>query len=248
MDHWELVLIFFTIALVYSAAGFGGGSSYLAVLSLYAFDHNVLRAMALICNILVVTGSTIILHKQGFVPWKKVLTLAIVSVPMAFLGGTIHLEAEVYKMILGGTLLLAAVSMWLQRKKEALIVDDEKNVVQNGLLGGSIGFISGLVGIGGGIFLSPILYLMRWERAQVIAAASSVFILVNSIAGLLGQMTAGFPDIDRNLILLLGASVLIGGQIGSRWITLRWDGLLIKRLTAILVFYVGIRLLYQSMM
>lgn len=231
---------------MYSSVGFGGGSSYIAVLSLYSLDHDELRAIALICNIVVVTGATVLYSMRGIIPWRKVSILVLVSVPMAFWGGTIRLDGDIYRLLLGVTLLLAAISMWMQPNGHLDQASNRSHPMRHASIGGGIGWLSGLVGIGGGIFLSPLLYLMKWDRAQVIAATSSFFILVNSIAGLAGQMTAGFPVINIERLIGLALAVFVGGQVGSRWVTLRWDGLLIKRLTAILVLYVGLRLLYQS--
>src|SRR5450432_509797 len=158
MPHLEILLFFFVIAFIYASVGFGGGSSYLAILALYELPFKEMRLIALICNIIVVTGGTIIFitHKQ--VNWKKILPLALVSVPMAFLGATIKLSQDTFFVILGCSLVVAAVLLWIKTRRndaENTITTGNYNYIKDGFIGGAIGFLSGMVGIGGGIFLSP---------------------------------------------------------------------------------------------
>ncbi len=247
MPPIELIFFFFLIAILYSAVGFGGGSSYLAILALYGIDYKLLRLVALICNIVVVTGGSYIFWKKGFVPWKKIIPLIILSVPLAFLGGSIQLSESIFFIILGMVLTIAGLTVFFIKSR----VDDghvdsiETNAIVNGSMGGSIGFISGLVGIGGGIFLSPLLHLMQWDRAKIISASCSVFILVNSMAGVAGQLTADASGLDYKFIGYLAAAVFLGGQIGSRLGAVRLSNNQIRKWTAILVVFVGLRLLYK---
>ncbi|KUG13988.1 hypothetical protein BEI02_16760 [Elizabethkingia sp. HvH-WGS333] len=247
MGHWELLLFFLIIAFVYSSVGFGGGSSYLAVLAMYSLPYQEMRLTALICNIIVVTGGVYIYIKNNQVNWRKILPITLVSVPMAYIGAVLKISQETFFLILGVTLIIAAVLLWIktETKSEETISDESKSsIARNSFLGGGIGFLSGLVGIGGGIFLSPLLNLMKWDTPRKIAATSSVFILVNSISGIVGQLTKLPAEIDFIRILSLCLTVFIGGQIGSR-MSLKWNPLIIKRMTAILVLIAGINVLIK---
>ena len=232
---------------MYSSIGFGGGSSYLAVLAMYNLPYQEIRLTALICNVIVVIGGVYIYWKNKQVNWKKVIPITLVSVPMAYLGAVLKIKQETFFLILGITLIVAALLLWVktETKNEENTVEDSKiSVVRNSFLGGGIGFLSGLVGIGGGIFLSPLLNLMKWDTPRKIAATSSVFILVNSISGIFGQISQVSIDIDFFRILSLCLAVFIGGQIGSR-MSLKWDALVIKRMTAVLVLVAGVNVLIK---
>ncbi len=247
MGHWELLLFFLIIAFVFTSVGFGGGSSYLAVLAMYSLPYQEMRLTALICNIIVVTGGVYIYIKNNQVNWRKILPITLVSVPMAYIGAVLKISQETFFLILGITLIIAAVLLWIktETKSEETISDESKSsIARNSFLGGGIGFLSGLVGIGGGIFLSPLLNLMKWDTPRKIAATSSVFILVNSISGIVGQLTKLPAEIDFIRILSLCLAVSIGGQIGSR-MSLKWNPLIIKRMTAILVLIAGINVLIK---
>ncbi|MDY7395222.1 sulfite exporter TauE/SafE family protein [Aureibaculum sp. 2210JD6-5] len=251
-QYWEIILLFFMVAILYASIGFGGGSSYLAILALTGLSFIQFRAIALLCNIVVVTGGTLIYIKNGYFNWKKIVPLTLMSVPLAFLGGYLKISQTFFFILLGLTLVVAAVLMWISN----YLVKSSGNikpisVAKNSVLGGFIGFISGMVGIGGGVFLSPLLHLTHWDTPKKIAATSSFFILVNSIAGLFGQYLTHFDNtdfnFDTNLALLLMITVLIGGQIGSRLSTSKLSPFVIKRMTAILIAIVGLRILWKSL-
>lgn len=246
MPHPEILLLFLGIAFIYSSVGFGGGSSYLAILALYEFPFKEMRLIALICNIIVVIGGTIIFINHKQVNWKKIIPLALLSIPMAFLGAMIKISQDTFFILLGCTLIAAAILLWITTKpddKNVIANSTKSNFLRDGLLGGLIGFLSGMVGIGGGIFLSPLLNLMRWDTPKKIAAAASVFILVNSIAGIAGQLTILPSNINYEQILLLCVAVFIGGQLGSRMNAVKFNQLLVRRLTAIVVCWAGIEVL-----
>jgi uncharacterized membrane protein YfcA len=243
MDEYILILlpIFFTIAVLYSSAGFGGGSSYLAVLALFPLEFTTIRMVALLCNINVVSGSVYIFYKNGFFHFRKIWPLILLSVPFAYLGGSLRIGQEVFFIILGSTLLIASMVMLLTKQEQTLKLPKYSNAI----IGGGIGFLSGIVGIGGGIFLSPLLYLSRWAAAKVIAATTASFILVNSIAGLVGQISTNGFGIDLKLTGILLFTVFIGGQIGVRLTAHRIAPQLLRRITAILIFIVAIRILWK---
>jgi uncharacterized protein len=247
MDPHQLVLIFsfFLIALVYASVGFGGGSSYLALLAqpMFALLPEVIRPTALLCNIIVVTGGTIIFYREGKISWKDVWPFLVMSVPMAYLGGFWKLQQHVFFVLLGTTLLIAAILLWIQPEKIRAGNGNFNTTGSNIFLGGTIGFLSGLVSVGGGIFLSPILHFLRWSDAKRISALASLFILVNSISGLAGQFQRGLPSMQWEFIVPLLLVVFIGGQIGSRLGAKNFNPLYIKRITAALMLVVALNIL-----
>lgn len=245
MQHWELLLFFFVIAFVYASVGFGGGSSYLALLSAYALPFPEMRLTVLVCNIIVVTGGTIIFIKKKQVDFKKMLPLVLLSVPAAYLGATMKISERTFFIILGISLIVAAILLWIKTRNATDNNHIKSNLVKDGFIGGSIGFLSGMVGIGGGIFLSPLLNLINWDTARKIAATASVFILVNSIAGIAGQMAQLPTGINYTRIILLCIAVLVGGQLGSRTGAVKFNLLMIRRVTAVLVLVAGVNVLLK---
>jgi hypothetical protein len=248
MSHWEILIFFFIISFIYASVGFGGGSSYLAILAMYAIPFKEMRLIALICNIIVVTGGTIVFISNRQVNWKRILPLSLASVPMAFLGAVLKISQDTFFILLGICLLMAGVLLWIRSASGQIkVVQRKHHYLKDILLGGSIGFLSGMVGIGGGIFLSPLLNLMHWDQPKKIASTASVFILVNSIAGIAGQLTHLPPQLNGWEIVLLALAVLIGGQAGSRMGAIRFNPLTIRRITAVLVFAAGIEVLLKHL-
>lgn len=248
--NYELIFFFFAIAFLYSSVGFGGGSSYLAILSLYSFEYRLLRTIALVCNLIVVSGGTYLFAKQGHINWKKTLPLVLVSVPLAFIGARIPFKENVFFILLGSTLIIAGIIMLLEdylRKRSIQNALEGKKAmpVVNGAIGGGIGLLAGSVGIGGGIFLSPLLHIMHWDKAKTIAGTASFFILINSASGLAGQLSQGNLTFDFKMILYMGLSVLVGGQLGSRLSVFKLSQKKVKILTALLVLFAGGRLLLK---
>lgn len=236
-----LALIFFLIATVYSSAGFGGGSSYLATLSLFSMGFEDMRMTALLCNIVVVGASVILFNKHKYLNWKRILPLITLSIPLAYLGGKLLIEERAFFIVLGFSLLLAAMAMVFDKRTSVIKIPKYGNAV----IGGGIGFLSGMVGIGGGIFLSPLLHLSHWGKPKVIAATSAIFILVNSLAGILGQfVTYGF-NLDIKKVLGLVFAVFLGGQLGVRLTILKLDPRWVRRITAIVVLVVSLRILFK---
>ena len=245
-DHWELLLFFFGIALLYATVGFGGGSSYIAVLAAYEVSYLLLRPVALICNITVVGGGVWLHLKRGHLRWRKTLPLVLLSVPMAFLGAWLRIEETLFYLILAASLTAAGL-LTLFRPSPSEGEEGGRNAWVNALIGGGIGFLSGLVGIGGGIFLAPLLHLTQWDRPKAISAAASLFILVNSAAGLAGHFISRGLDMDWGFAAALAGAVLLGGQVGSRLGTGILPQRAVKTGTALLVLFVGIRLLVSHL-
>ncbi|QJB68133.1 sulfite exporter TauE/SafE family protein [Parasphingorhabdus halotolerans] len=247
-----LVLLFFLTAALYASVGFGGGSTYIALLALADIDYRALPIIALICNIIVVTGGTLRFHLRGLINWQRIWPILTLSVPAAWLGGRIAIDKDNFLVLLGLSLAVAAVLLWV----EPLIKRTRQSVSENHwtkhsffalAAGVGIGFLSGMVGIGGGIFLAPILLLTHWSDSRRIAATASIFILVNSVGGLAGQlMKSGWGEGNAAIIaywpLFLG--VLIGGQIGSFLASQTLPEIWIRRLTALLILYVAVRILW----
>jgi len=253
MEFYILLIGFFVIAAIYSSVGFGGGSSYLALMGVMGLAMGLMKPAALLCNIVVVTGGTIIYCREKLIDIKKSWPFLAASVPMAFLGGQWPVSEDTFFRLLGVSLVVASVLLWRDRKKE----NRNHSVTESGepagiaflakpvsgfALGAGIGFLSGLVGIGGGIFLSPVLHLLRWDSARKISALASLFILVNSVSGLAGLMTRTV-QLDLRFILPLLGVVFLGGQVGSRIGARKFNILYIRRITALLIFIAGVNIL-----
>jgi len=249
-DNPNILLLsmgFFLIAALYSSVGFGGGSSYLALLALCIPDFLQIKTAALLCNLVVVSTGSYLYYKEGLFDQKKFFPLALCSVPMAFLGATIHLTQKSFFIFLGFVLALSGILLIIQlfiKTAEKPVVSNNSWLINVGL-GSSTGFLSGLVGIGGGILLSPILNLLKWDTAKKIAALASFFILVNSVAGLTGQLASGNFHVQFPLLLILLLSVFLGGQLGTRLSLRLLKPQLVRGLTGILVSYIGVKLVLK---
>ncbi|GLU44575.1 sulfite exporter TauE/SafE family protein [Allomuricauda sp. NBRC 101325] len=237
-----LPIIFFLIALFYSSVGFGGGSSYLAILSLFLTDFYEIRSTALVLNICVVTIGTLVFIKNKVFNIKLFWPFLAASIPLSYLGAQIRLSQTSFFLILGGALMLAGFFMILRFTKKKLDSKQFSNPKKMAL-GGGIGLLSGISGIGGGIFLSPVLNLLKWADPRVVASLASVFIWVNSIAGLVGLHAAGTYKLNEELILRLVIAVVVGGSIGSYLSNKKFNLKFLGVLTSILVLYVGLRLI-----
>lgn len=246
-DLLILTISFFLIAAIYSSVGFGGGSSYLALLAVMGVHFEIIRPTALLCNIMVVTGATFIFWRSGALDWKRSWPFMLASIPLAYAGGQWKIEDEMFFFVLlGMSLVMASVLLWVQpvpQKKEQGFT----NPLLNACLGGAIGFLSGLVGIGGGIFLSPILHLFHWGEARKISALASLFILVNSVSGLAGQMTRA-EHVEWGFIGPLLVAVFAGGQVGARLGSRKFDPVYIKRITAIVIFAAAVKILRDHLL
>lgn len=238
--------LFALVALIYASVGFGGGSTYTALLGLWGVDYKLIPVISLLCNIVVVTGGSVRFVRAGLVKWPQVVPLLVVSAPLAFVGGLVPLKQWLFLMILGTALLFSAIALVAQPDKMAPRKFSRPILLS---ISAGVGLLAGLSGIGGGIFMAPVLHLVRWGNARRIAAFASLYILINSITGLTGQIIKAGPQslagpASQYWPLLL--AVLVGGQIGSmlgmRVLTPR----LLRTLTALLVGYAAIRLLWQG--
>ncbi len=239
-----LTIFFFITAILYSSIGFGGGSTYLALLLIWDVPYYIFPILALICNIIVVSGNSINFLKSKNINFNLLYPYLIGSIPFAFIGASISIEKNLFEILLFFILILAGIFLLIESKsfnKKDIIVK-KIPLVLSILIGSIIGFMSGLVGIGGGIFLSPILFFMKAGYPKHIKSTASLFILVNSIFGIGGQLT---KDIVFNEFLNywpLFIAVLIGGQIGS-FLNIKFlSNKILAMLTACLVIFVAIRM------
>lgn len=199
-------------AFLYASVGHGGASGYLALMALFSFSPEVIKPTALLLNLFVAGISFIQFARAGHFQWRLFVVFAVLSIPLSFLGGMLELDPQWYKFTLGLLLLFAIARMIGLFDKQKMSLN-ELNWPIGILVGGSIGFFSGLIGIGGGIILSPVILLLRWGSIKEAAAVSALFIWVNSLAGLTGQLRFGF-ELSPNIWLMTGLT-LIGGFAGG---------------------------------
>ena len=239
-----LSILFFVTALIYSSVGFGGGSTYLAILLIWGVPYTIFPVIALVCNIIVVSGNSINFIRSKNINFNLLFPYLIGSIPFAFIGGSITIEKSLFEILLFCVLLVAGIFLLIESKsfnKEQIKINKIPRLVSISI-GSIIGFMSGIVGIGGGIFLSPFLFLMKAGYPRHITSSASLFILINSIFGIAGQLTK-----DRVLDQVitywpLFLSVLIGGQIGSLLNIKFLSNKILALLTSFLVIFVAIRM------
>ena len=239
-----LTIFFFITAIFYSSIGFGGGSTYLALMLIWDVPFYIFPIIALICNIIVVTGNSINFLRSKNINLNLLTPYLIGSVPFAFFGASISIDKGLFEILLFLILLIAGIFLLLESKyfdKDQIVIRQVSKVISI-LIGSIIGFISGLVGIGGGIFLSPILFLLKAGYPKHITSTASLFILINSMFGVAGQLT---KDIVLNEFLNywpLFVAVLIGGQIGS-FLNIKFlSNKVLAFMTSFLVIFVAIRM------
>jgi len=239
-----LSILFFVTATLYSSVGFGGGSTYLALLLLWGVPYQILPAIALLCNIFVVSGNCYNYIRAGNLNLKLLTPYLIGSIPLAFIGGSLQIDKNLFEILLFFVLSTAGILLLLKFKSYNDTEGNYKKIpfIISLSIGSLLGFISGIVGIGGGIFLSPILFLLRAGKPQHIVATASIFILINSLSGIIGQLTknAVFNEISNYWLLLL--AVIIGGQLGNFLNLKVFSTKILALLTAVLVIFVSIRM------
>ena len=242
-----LAILFFVTSIVYASVGFGGGSTYLALLLIWGIPYSIFPLIALSCNIIVVSGNCFNYIRSGNLNLKLLIPYLTGSIPLAFIGGSLPVEKQLFEILLFLVLLIAGIFLLLNFKSYD---DNEENYrkipfIISIFIGGILGFISGVVGIGGGIFLSPILFLLRAAKPKHIITAASLFILINSVSGIVGQLTKNsvLTEIQNYWPLLI--VVLIGGQLGNFLNLKVFPTRILALVTSGLVLFVAVRMSFK---
>ena len=236
-------ILLFLVAFLYASVGHGGASGYLALMAIFGVAPDVMKPTALLLNLFVSLTSFIQFYRGGHFKWKVFWPFALASIPFAYLGGLVSIDANIYKKILGILLLIPIIRFFFF----ANIKVDEKretNFYLSLLIGGTIGFLSGLIGIGGGILLSPVLLLLKWTDQKQTAAISALFIFVNSIAGLIGQLTKGIHFTNDMLAYVVIA--FIGGLCGAYFGALRFKQVILKNVLATVLLLAVYKLIFTT--
>ena len=239
-----LSISFFVTAILYASVGFGGGSTYLALLLILDVPYYIFPVIALICNIFVVSGNSFNYIRAGNLNLKLLIPYLIGSMPLAYIGGSLEIDKNLFEFFLFLVLTFAGTMLLINFKS----YDDENAtykdipMIISILIGGILGFVSGVVGIGGGIFLSPILFLIKAGKPKHIVTAASLFILINSISGVIGQLTKNIVLIEVSNYWYLFLAVMIGGHIGNFLNLKIFPTRILALVTAMLVLFVSIRM------
>jgi len=239
-----LSIFFFITAIFYSSVGFGGGSTYLALMLIWDIPYYIFPILALICNIIVVSGNSINYVRSGNLNLKLLTPYLMGSIPFAFFGASISITKELFEILLFVILIIAGIFLLIESKSfndDQIKINSIPKIISL-LIGSIIGFTSGIIGIGGGIFLSPILFLMKAGYPKQIATTASLFILINSIFGVAGQLTKDIVFDEFLNYWPLFIVVLIGGQIGN-FLNIKFlSGKTLAIITSLLVIFVAIRM------
>jgi uncharacterized membrane protein YfcA len=236
-------LLLFLVAFLYSSVGHGGASGYLALMALWGIAPDVMKPTALLLNLFVSLTSFIQFYRGKHFNWNIFLPFAIASVPMAFLGGSITVDADIYKKILG-LLLIIPIIRFLFFPNIQVKEIKSSNTMLSLVIGAAIGFLSGLIGIGGGIILSPILLLLKWTDMKQTAAISALFIFVNSVSGLAGQLTKGI-QFSADMYAYVGIA-FAGGIFGAYFGSLKFKQTILKYLLALVLIMAAYKLLFTA--
>jgi len=246
----SLAILFLATAILYSSVGFGGGSTYLAFLLIWGVPYFIFPVIALSCNIIVVSGNCFNYIRAGNLNLKLLLPYLIGSIPLAFIGGSLPIEKRLFEILLflvlatAGILLLFNFKSYDDREESYRKIPASISIV----IGGMLGFMSGAVGIGGGIFLSPILFLIRAGKPKHIVTTASLFILINSASGLIGQLTKNTLLLEAQNYWYLFVVVLIGGLIGNYLNLKIFSTKILALITAILVIFVACRIGFKILL
>jgi hypothetical protein len=239
----QLVLVcagLLAVSFLYSCVGHAGASGYIAVMALAGLPTSFIKPTALTLNILVASLSAWQFYRAGHFRWRLFWPFALLSVPCAFLGGYLNLPARAFKILVGIILLFSAVRFFMKQKPESEPTEPKPGVSLP--VGGGLGFLSGITGTGGGIFLTPLLIFMKWARTKTASATSALFILVNSISGLAGQVS-GTKSVPT-MIVPLAVTVVVGGATGSYLGSRKFSPEMIKKLLACVLLIAGFKLLF----
>ena len=239
-----LSIFFFITAILYSSVGFGGGSTYLALLLIWDIPYYIFPIIALLCNIIVVSGNSFNYVRAGNHNFKLLVPFLIGSIPFAFFGGTLKIEKDIFEVLLFFVLSIAGILLLINNKsyENNNLTAKKLNFIVSFFIGSILGLVSGIVGIGGGIFLSPILFLLKSEKPKIIVTTASLFILINSISGILGQLTKENILIEISNYLPLFLCVFIGGLIGNYLNLKIFTSRILAIITSFLVLFVSIRM------
>ena len=249
-EAFLISFLIFAAAMLYSSVGHGGASGYLAVMALFSFASTTMRPVALVLNICVSSIAAFKFWRNGFFSWRKFYPFAVASIPFAFVGGSLNLPAPFFKPIIG-VVLLAAAFLLVRREKtvEELENANEKpiSIAVALLCGAALGLLSGLTGVGGGIFLSPLLLFMKWTDVRQTAAISAMFILVNSVAGLGANLSqSNIAVLPSPMVFsLFAAAAVMGGLLGATFgVNRKQSTLLLRRLLAIVLLIAALKMLF----
>jgi len=242
-----LSILFFVTAILYASVGFGGGSTYLALLLLWGVPYFIFPLVALTCNIIVVSGNCFNYIRAGNLNLKLLIPYLIGSIPLAFIGGSLPIEKEFFEILLFVVLTIAGILLLFKFNSydDKIEIFRKIPILVSILIGGILGFVSGVAGVGGGIFLSPILFLLKAGKPKHIVTTASLFILINSLSGIFGQLTKStvLNEIQNYWFLFL--AVLIGGQIGNFLNLKIFPTRILALITAGLVLFVAARMAYK---
>lgn len=239
-----LCVCLLAISFLYSSVGHAGASGYLAVMSLFGLAPGFIKPVALILNILVATIASWQFYRGGHFKWRLFWPFALISIPCAFAGGYLDVPTHVFKFVLGVVLLLSAGALLLKMSAADEAAPPPLPVAIG--VGAGLGFMAGLTGTGGGIFLTPVLILFRWAGTKTASATSALFILINSIAGLLGfaSHSRGLPSVD--LLAPMLVTVLIGGTVGSYLGSRRFSKEIIRVFLAVVLLIASFKLMFSA--
>lgn len=235
-----VILAVFVVAVLYSSVGHGGASGYLAVMAFFAVGPEVTRPTALVLNIFVASIAAFQFYRSRHFSWRTFWPFAAASIPFAFVGGTVTLPTNIYKIILGLVLVFAAARLAWNLKTDGEAREPRVSIAL--IIGAVIGLLSGLVGVGGGIFLTPVLLLMKWSETKTAAGISAMFILVNSISGLAGNYRQ-IANVPPNVWLWIAAAIF-GGILGSTLGAKRFDSLTLRRVLGLVLIFAGVKLIF----
>ncbi len=235
-----LCLAITLIAFLYSSVGHAGASGYIAVMTLFSLPASIIKPPPLTMNILIAILATFQFWKAGYFSWKIFWPFAVTSIPFAFIGGYINLPDKIFKILIGAVLLYSSARFILNSKDVEFTSPPSKGIAMS--TGAGLGFLSGLSGVGGGIFLTPLIIFMRWAKTRTASAVSALFILVNSISGLSGNVinTKTLPSFILPLII----SAIIGGAAGSYLGSRKFSTEVIRKILAVVLAIAGIKMIF----
>ncbi|MGB0896626.1 MAG: sulfite exporter TauE/SafE family protein [Flavobacteriaceae bacterium] len=236
---WPFIALLPFVAFLYASVGHGGASGYLALMGIFSFATNIMKPTALLLNLFVAAAAFYHYYKQGHFNKTLFISFAGASIPMAYIGGLLTINAELYKKVLAVLLIFAILKLLNVFGKESSVIKTVKTW-QGIIVGGAIGFFSGLIGIGGGIILSPVILLLHWGKMKEAAAVSALFIWVNSAAGLAGQFSTGVTLSIQSVVLVLIA--LCGGFLGAYVGSKKLNNTYLKHMLAFVLAIASIKL------